>query len=1333
MKYMSLLFLLFFRLQFLHGEDQKWSNVVCIDGSTGNTSFHDPDDPVTCSSNSTSTTLSQTLLNNLTNGTLIYIRASKLSISESLYLSYKDKIGLHSMVNNTIITCESIPLGVNHTGYGIKFIRVSSLSLRGLSFLNCGALQSSTSVNTSTSNHPQLFRSALYLLNCMDIDLSYVRIASSIGTGLTLFDCNGVVSITNCEFKDNAVSKKESFSGGNGVYIEFTYCSPEWFALCTSDEAAKRTNNINSHYFIRDTRFIGNNASRLIMNSHLKINNGGKSFRGIGKGGGGLSVFLRGNARYNVFHLENLNFTSNCVNNYGGGLYLQFQDSSNNNTILLSGSHFYNNRAEQSGGAINIGFYFPMQINQNQPRNNAIQVSDTLFERNSADLGGGVLLFSSSKDDYLNNSFQFTECTWRENEGMSGSAVMCSIIEYLPTTNSILPEPVFIDCLFEYNHIKQSLMEFSYNQPALEQTQRGSGTIYMKLFTLHFGGNTEFMHNNGTAIYAVNSIIKIANDTNIRFFSNRGNYGGAIALVGLSSIQVGISVSFNFTSNNALNDGGAINDYSIDKLSSHQFGLCFMEYTYPSPCGSDEGKATFVFEDNKSMKNLGNSIYSSSLQPCSLLCCSSSMTTLSPEEILKCIGIYFNDSSFSHHVATEGTSFDYDSKSSIYYIPGKAFKLPVVMVDEVGSRLKTVPLRGMILKNDENDGDISRLEHLYTYNYHFTLFGRPESNVTLAVGTYFFRNISFKMELTLSNCPPGFNYDNGTCKCSISNGSWSYIGIYACDNTAFSALAYIGYWVGYIPVNDTRPESLMTTTCPLGYCDTGNGTEIHLPSNPSSTELDVIMCRSRNRTGIICGTCIEGHSVYYHSYTYRCGPDTYCHLGVLFYILSEILPLTIIFTIVIMFRLNFTSGYLNGYVLFAQMLDSLSLEANGAVLIEQENQKRALEILHILYSPFNFDFFAIEPLSFCFSKGWTFLQVTSIKFLTLTIALLLVILLVVIMRCSCCYKIQLLCFKSKITNSASLIQGLSAFLVLSYGLCCSSCYKILNIALPNGMGHRGHTARVFRMGNLKYLSHEHLPYALLAMFFFIAMVVGPTLFLLLQPLGYKFLPEKVLNYAKTRWVFKRIELASPFLDTFQGCFKDRYRFFAGLYLIYRSVASGTFALYNSRFEVYLMTEVILVFMLALHAWVQPYKKKLHNHIDTGIFLIMVIVNTLTMYRYHETQVQTRSTSLEIVTDFQLFLVYVPATCLAFALIFYAVHGCLNLLKKRGYWRSNSEDDSLPDLLVSREIRTRRWTLRRPSFTSSTSKKPEELVLKYDSLTDFSCERSTIKINTTKST
>ena len=1329
MKIMFLLLLLLYQLQFLHGEEQKWPYVVCIDGSTGNASSYDTDS-ATCNSTYTNTRLSQSLFDGLLNGTLLYIRTSTLTINESLYLSFKDKIGLHSMLNNTAITCESIPQ-VNHTGYGIRFVRVSSLSLRGLSFHHCGALQSSTSANASTPNHPQLFRSALYLLNCTDVDLNCVSIVSSIGTGLALFDCNGTVSITNCEFKDNGVSKNESFSGGNGVYIEFTYCSPDWFALCTSDEAAQRTNNMNSHYSIRESRFIGNNASRFTANSHLKMNNVGKIFRGIGKGGGGLSVFLRGNARHNVFRLENLNFTSNNARDYGGALYLQFQDSSNN-TVFLSKSHFYDNSAEQSGGAINVGFYFPMRTRGNLPRNNSIQISSTLFKRNSAEVGGGVLLFSSSRDEYLENSFKFTECIWRENVAMSGSAVMCSIIEYLPTTNSILPEPCFIDCLFEYNHIKQSLMEFKYDQPALEQTQRGSGTIYMKLFTLHFGGNTIFRHNNGTAIYAVNSIIKLANETDITFFGNRGNYGGAIALVGLSSIQVGINVSFNFTSNNALNDGGAINDYSIDKISSHQFGLCFIEYTYPPQCGSDEGKATFVFEDNHSMKNFGNSIYASTLQPCSLLCCSSSLIKQSPEEIFKCIGISFNDSMFSHHVATEGTSFDSENNTSIYYIPGKAFKLPVVMVDEVGSRLETVPLRGMIVKKDKNDGDTCRLEHLYTYNYHFTLYGRPESNVTLAVGTYFFRNISFKMELTLSNCPPGFNYDNGTCKCSISNSSWSYIGIFACDNTEFFALAYMGYWVGYIPVNDTRPESLITTTCPLGYCDTGNRTEIHLPSNPSSVELDVIMCRSRNRTGIICGSCIEGHSVYYHSYTYSCGPDTYCHLGVLFYILSEILPLTIIFTIVIMFRLNFTSGYLNGYVLFAQMLDSLSLEANGAVLIEQENQKRALEILHILYSPFNFDFFTIEPLSFCLFKGWNFLQVTSFKFLTLTIALLLVIILVVIMRCSCCYKIQLLCFKSKITNSASLIQGLSAFLVLSYGLCCQACYKILNIALPNGMGHRGHAARVFRMGDFEYLSNEHLPFALLAMFFFIAMVVGPMLFLLLQPLGYKFLPERVLNYAKTRWVFKRIELASPFLDTFQGCFKDQYRSFAGLYLMYRSVASGTFALCNSRFEVYLATEVILVFMLALHAWVQPYKKKIHNHIDTGIFLIMIIVNTLTMYRFHETQVQTRSTSLEIVTDFQLFLVYVPAACLAVALIFYAVYGCLDLLKKRGYWRNNDEDDTLPDLLDSREIRTRRWTLRRPSFTSPSSKKPEQLVLKYDSLTDFSCEKSTIRINTTPS-
>lgn len=1307
-----LLLLFFYQMEPLHGE---WSNTVCI---------VDNSSTATGNCGRTSNGISQSLLDSLSSGTRVYIMAKRVIINESLYLSNKYKIRFYSE-DGSEIKCKNISLGGAHKGYGMRFDSITSLSLYGLSFTNCGSLHNSTSVHTCTSEPPQVFRSSLYLLNCTDVEFNAVNITESIGTGLTLFDCNGAVNIINCEFSHNRVwdEEEEVYSGGNGVYIEFTYCSPDWYTVCDSDQAGKRVNNANSHYRISNSNFINNNASRLIPHNGHRTYHRGKSFRGLGKGGGGLSVIVKGKASNNVFDLENLTFSYNEVKNYcyGGALYLHFQDSPSGNVINIRQSHFNGNKARQSSGAIDMGFHFSNSA-QVLPTNNTFKITDTHFKNNSAMVGGGVTFFSSSSNTAMNpnNSVSFDNCSWNLNNASSGAAVMIINLAFLPTTNDILPEPLFINCTFESNRIKSLSVDNEHNQK-----QRGSGTLFVRLFTIHFQGIMSFTHNHGSALYAVNSIINVMNYSDVIFCENRGGYGGAINMVGLSTIRVGIDVSFNFTSNKVTVDGGAIYVYSIDKLSSHTYGLCFIEYTYlpnNETNNDDEGRATFIFEDNHADTTRGNAIYTSSLQPCSLLCPSNNMSYLSSEYIIfDCIGnMSFPRENLSEYVGTDGTLYVCNhSVNNTYYIPGKAFQLPVYMVDEVGNHLSTVLLRGML-----NNSDRIRLKNNYTYDYQFTLIGNPGRNASLYVETYFFSNISFKMNVNLSECSPGFVFKDGECQCSSLKDSWNYNGISTCDNKKFQAQLYIGYYAGYISYDDARPKTLITSTCPLGYCEHGNSTEISLPSNPSASEVDNVICKPMNRTGIICGDCIENHSVYYHSFSYRCGPNDYCHLGILFYLLSEILPVTIVFTAVIMLRLNFTSGYLNGYVLFAQMFDSLSLSANGAVLVEHKAQTQAMEALHILYSPFNLNFFQIEPLSFCLFEGGNFLHVTSMKFLTLSFALVLILVLVLVMRCGCCYKLQLFCFKSRLTNSTSLIRGLSAFLVLSYGLCCDTCYKILNIALPTGKGQKGYPPRVFRMGTLEYLSSAHLPYALLALFFFLVLAVVPPVFLFFQPLGYRFLPERVLNYAKTRWIFRKIELASPFLDTFQGCFKDRYRFFAGLYLMYRSVAGFSFAATNNRFEVYIITEVLLVIMLGVHAWIQPYKEKIHNHIDTGIFLIMLIVNTLTMYRYHETQVQTKSNVLEFVTGFQLFLVFVPAACLAFAVIFHALRWLVKATRcsRRCSHGNDGDDDSLPDLLISQ---SRRWSWgRSTSFT-----KPEQLVLKYNSLNDSSDKntKSTIKI------
>ena len=138
-----------------------------------------------------------------------------------------------------------------------------------------------------------------------------------------------------------------------------------------------------------------------------------------------------------------------------------------------------------------------------------------------------------------------------------------------------------------------------------------------------------------------------------------------------------------------------------------------------------------------------------------------------------------------------------------------------------------------------------------------------------------------------------------------------------------------------------------------------NSEEFLLPSKLD--EIDHFICGPNNRTGTLCGECVNGTSVHYHLHDYLCKPNKYCKIGIVFYFLSEIIPLIAFFMVVTIFNISFTSGTLNGFILFAQMSDTIDLHASGTI-----NFSQPVEIVtypyKLIYRTFNFDFFSLDPL-----------------------------------------------------------------------------------------------------------------------------------------------------------------------------------------------------------------------------------------------------------------------------------------------------------------------------------------------------------------------------------
>ena len=197
-----------------------------------------------------------------------------------------------------------------------------------------------------------IVRSALYIQNSTNASLDNVIVSKSNGIGLLIYDTNGSVSIRKSFFINNTLNMLEQskfFSGGGGLYIEFTDCSPG-VAQCNS---TSNYYNKFTEYKIENCKFEGNTAFYQ-FNASTPEDLARGVFITFGTGGG-LSFWLYGHAQYNSFQVTSTNFTSNTAL-FSGGLYVHNRQNTRHNRIQVTWSTFFGNIGEVSGGGLLFGY-----------------------------------------------------------------------------------------------------------------------------------------------------------------------------------------------------------------------------------------------------------------------------------------------------------------------------------------------------------------------------------------------------------------------------------------------------------------------------------------------------------------------------------------------------------------------------------------------------------------------------------------------------------------------------------------------------------------------------------------------------------------------------------------------------------------------------------------------------------------------------------------------------------------------------------------------------------------------------------------------------------------
>ena len=977
--------------------------------------------------------------------------------------------------------------------------------------------------------------------------------------------------------------------------------------------------------------------------------------------GGGLHIFQYNPYNTTIWVSDN-EFINNSATTIGGALRMDFGNCANF-FLCISSSNFMGNRAGTAGGA--IGFIVHQtKCNHNGtiPFEFGVTLISCNITNNKAKFGGGVaiqIVYYDYQDNSTNVkkiSFQF--CCFIGNKAMASSAVDINgrsqnVYQCLKTFVR------FQFCQFIGN------MAGIYNDQLKVKGKLFKATLYATDASVNLATNISFVNNTGTALYAVNSRIHLSHGAHIRFFNNTGDQGGAIFLADDSAIDfIGhnasvASPSINFSNNTAL-IGGAI--YIQSPINLHE-GPCFIFQT---------SNVKFQFSNNNATSGFGHDIFASTLQNCVQLYGGKTSSLFTDGKMGKFVFPSWTQLS----VSTAPVTLLINQEQLVPY-PGIPYNMMVTQMDEfnnITTSLQLFPLSAA-LQNEHNSSLKINLTYSIANNYIIVFKGTAGDTATLLLQTteYSARNL---INITLYHCPPGYTFQTDTCYCNSNY----YYGISGCSEATNEAVINAGLWAGYIE------EKFATADCVTSLCDyhnsKGNRHEDHLlPLNYSL--LNDHVC-APHRNGVLCGSCITGYTTYLHSPSYHCGESTHCQYGPLLYIVSEIIPVTGIFLVILFFNINLTSGALYSFIFYSQVVNN-----HYRNTIYQSYNGPLMYFFHafkMIYGIFDLETFEIDWLSFCLFKDATIMDLMLIKYLTTLYALLLIIITILVLKFHsfhCCIKLCHKCGRRNIRGS--IVNALTAFLVLCYFRCLIITLHILVPSYVKG----DHEVRLKTVplynGDMSYMSDDHLKYVIPAIICLLIIILPPPIILSSEPLLVRV--SGVLNIRRNAitYTLHRLRMKlKPFLDSFQGCFKDNCRYFAGLFFLYR-ILLVLIPIYFSdgKFWNIMTKELLILCMLFLHCLCTPFQEKFHNHINSFLLIDLILINTLQL-----APLNSDNSTTTLVAVFQVVLMSLP---LVYLLCYIGQYTCctkrcienkLNTITSpTGHNNNDDDDDELPPRLL----------------------------------------------------
>ena len=447
------------------------------------------------------------------------------------------------------------------------------------------------------------------------------------------------------------------------------------------------------------------------------------------------------------------------------------------------------------------------------------------------------------------SSFHISNSIFKINTAKLGAAIFIEQYWKISRRQGLLAEFCVSDCSFENNTDKYYR---KFPNGRTQPLEIGLGAVYVYFSVVNFYGSVTFINNSGIAL-AVSGGNAIFDGCSILFERNRGNTGGAITLLGASTIDVGSGTIMEFKDNIATTQGGAIHAAYLSRQNLLSDATCFIRHIDPSLKPDDWNVSMFFFNNTDHGGTKPNAIYATSVLPCTTIGTTGLVVDIHTAFCWK--GWHYSGNiprspSLNYmdchtFIETDAgkvqfSSHDFNTSSRVKAFPGWDFQLPITTADDYGY--------------DLSEHTIYSIRYNYSYkSYNLTYawgtvtsISVPENvSVDVIVETIEERIWFFNFYVDFQPCPPGFvisKGENSTKSCKCAN---NYGGNVNCIEKVKEAKILKDVWMGdYNGVYYTVP-------CPYIYCKK-HSQQFTLPNN--SIALSDHICAS-NRKGLICGQC----------------------------------------------------------------------------------------------------------------------------------------------------------------------------------------------------------------------------------------------------------------------------------------------------------------------------------------------------------------------------------------------------------------------------------------------------------------------------------------------